>query len=279
MQVFATAKKGRTSKLSPGILVRILAIVLLLTFLLPGCNSQNNASHTKTQEAFSFIVCGDPQGNFSAFSKIVEAAKGVDFMIIAGDLTETGTPDEFANFNNLMKTSRVRFYCVPGNHDIISTTSTELYSQYFGAPYQSFDYKNSHFVLIDNSNPRLGFYPEERKWVEEDLRKARQKGFDHIFAVAHVPPGCVYSSRLSSEGKQGIEANRYLVPILSSGGVEELFCGHFHVYSREETQGMHLTITGGAGARPHLTEENGGFHHYILVKVRGKQKTLKVVRI
>ncbi|MDD5447861.1 MAG: metallophosphoesterase [Actinomycetota bacterium] len=266
-------------KLSRGVLVRILTIVLLLALLLPGCSSPNSASPLKSGENFSFIVCGDPHGNFSIFSKVVEAAKGVDFMIIAGDLTEKGTPDELSNFSNFMKTSGVRFYCVPGNHDIISASSTELYSQYFGAPHQSFDYKNSHFVLIDNSNPKLGFYPEEQKWVEEDLKKARQKGFNHVFAVAHVPPGCVYSSRFSSESKKGIEANKYLVPILSSGGVEELFCGHFHVYSREKTQGMYLTITGGAGAKPHLSEENGGFHHYILVQVKGKQKILKTIRI
>lgn len=225
---------------------------------------------------FRFIVCGDPQNNYEVFNKVLEAAKGVDFLIIAGDLTGSGTKTEFSNFVQVMKDSGVKYYCVPGNHDVAVSPVTGNYTTYLGAPHQSFDFQNSHFILIDDSTPDQGFYPAEQQWAKADLAAADKKGFEHIFAIAHVPSGFPYSGNPKDSDVQGIRANDELVPVLSDGGVQELFCGHLHLYEQYQERDMTITITGGAGAPLHTAN---GYHNYVLVDVNGKQYDQQVIRI
>ena len=268
----------------------ILAALLLITLaVVPGCGGSRPADtsppagtspeQVEGHPRFRFIVCGDPQNNYEVYSKVLEAAKSVEFLIIAGDMTGSGTTTEFANFVSAMEGSGVRYYCVPGNHDVATSPVDQNYREYLGAPYQSFNHQNSHFVLIDNGTPERGFYPAERQWVKSDLGAARQGGFEHIFAICHVPPGYPYSRRPDPAQEAGMEANKVLIPTLAEGGVEELFCGHYHAYKQFEEDGVLVTITGGAGAPLHVSAASGGFYHYILVDINGKQRTQKVVRI
>lgn len=228
---------------------------------------------------FRFIVCGDPQNNYEVFGRILEAARSVDFLIIAGDVTGSGTSTEFESFLSAVRDSGVRYFCVPGNHDVASGPVDEIYSRFLGTPYQSFDYENSHFILIDNSEPTRGFYPAEREWAKADLAGARARRPEHVFAVCHVAPGYPYSLGDPDSEAAGREANKHLVPLLEEGGVEELFCGHMHIYEQDRNEGLLVTVTGGAGAPLHMSPENGGYFHYVLVKVNGKQRRQTVVKI
>ncbi|MDD5749006.1 MAG: metallophosphoesterase [Actinomycetota bacterium] len=272
----------------------IITIIAVLLLALPniGCTgstpekSRSKSEHkveiTKKDESkanFKFIVCGDPHGNYEIFSKILQAAKDVDFLIIAGDLTAIGSQEEFETFKRVMQETGIRYYAVPGNHDVASLPVSLGYEKYIAPARLSFDYKNSHFVLIDNSTPELGFYPEERAWVENDLKKAREKKFTHIFAVCHVPPRYPYSPKASKAQIAGIEANNFLVPVLSAGGVCELFCGHLHIYEREKEDNLFITVTGGAGGPHQEIFGTKSFYNYVLVSVNGKEYSEKVVRL
>ena len=265
------------------------AVVCLVCFLAfaSGCSSGQppqtappssnpRTSPSDSGASFKFIVCGDPQNGYEVFDRVLQAAKSVDFLLIAGDLTGSGTPTEFQTFVNHMKASGVRYYCVPGNHDVATSPVSQAYTTYLGPPHQSFDYKNSHFLLIDNSTPSLGFYPAERQWAAADLKAAKAKGFEHSFAIAHVPPRFPYSAKASSDQIAGIDANDQLAPVLSKGGVEELFCGHVHTYEQEKEDNLLITISGGAGA-PLIGA--GSYHNYVLVEVNGRRRTQSVVRI
>lgn len=68
--------------------------------------------------------------------------------------------------------------------------------------------------------------------MRSDLKAARKKDFQHIFAVCHVPPGYPYSGKIDAAQIAGISANRELVPVLSAGGVEELFAATSTVICR-----------------------------------------------
>jgi Icc-related predicted phosphoesterase len=269
--------------------LRAIALIMLLAATLPiasGCGSAEPASSSPSSSpakgtpdgaaSFRFIVCGDPQNNYEVFDRVLAAAKSVDFLIIAGDLTGSGTPAEFETFKRAMAASGVKYYCVPGNHDVATSPVGQGYAQYIGPPHSSFDYKNTHFLLIDNSTPGLGFYPAERQWAAADLARAKSKGFEHMVAVTHVAPGWPYSAKASSEQIVGIDANHELVPVLKAGGVKDLFCGHVHGYEQETDSGVRITITGGAGA-PLMGMSS--FHNYVLVTVTGRRIEQNVVRI
>jgi Icc-related predicted phosphoesterase len=264
------------------------AALLILLLCLAGAGCGKNTAPSSTPRStpastsveggahFKFIVCGDPQNNYEVFDRVLAAAKNVDFLLIAGDLTGSGTSTEFQSFLNVIRASGVKYFCVPGNHDVATSPVNVNYQTYIGAPHQSFDYGNSHFLLIDNSTPSLGFYPAEQQWAAADLQAARKKGLEHSFAVAHVPPGWPYSARADRSQITGIDNNRQLVQVLKAGGVENLFCGHVHTYSQEEDDGVTITITGGAGA-PLMGADS--YHNYVLVEVDGQHVTQNVVRI
>lgn len=268
----------------------ILAVLLLALLAMGGCGGGSGggaASAPGTRpsspsaqggERFSFIVCGDPQNNYEVFDRVLEAAKSVDFLIIAGDLTGSGTATEFQSFVNAIDASGVKYYAVPGNHDVAASPVDGNYATYVGAPHSSFSYKNAHFILIDNSTPELGFYPAERAWARRDLDAARKKGYEHLIAVAHVPPGYPYSASATADQITGLDANHELIPVLSEGGVKNLFCGHLHTYMEERDDGVTVTITGGAGAPLHYIGGDA-YYHYVLVEVDGDRLTRKAVRI
>ncbi len=241
-------------------------------------DSAPSSSPAATSEHFQFIVCGDPQNNYEVFNRILAAAKSVDFLIITGDETGSGTATEFQTFLNDINPTGVTYYCVPGNHDVATTPVGQNYTTYLGAPHRTFDHKGSHFVLIDNSTQGLGFYPQEQAWVQADLAAAKKKGYAHIFAACHVPPGYPYSATATSAQIPGIDANQQLAPILKTGKVEELFCGHVHSYLEETDDGLPVIISGGAGA-PLLGIVGESYFNYVLVDVNGKQVTRQVVKI
>jgi len=264
----------------------LAVVLLLLLVLLPGCGGgtapEQGRSHkpaapgNQSEAHFRFIVCGDPQNNYEVFGKVLEAAKSVDFLIITGDVTGSGTRTELQNFLDFMRKSGVRYYCVPGNHDVATSPAEQNYTAYLGQPYQSFDYQNSHFLLIDNSTPELGFYASEREWARKDLERGRGKGYEHTFAVCHVPPTFPYQWTYDPSHEAGVRANDELIPLLASGGVEELFCGHVHGFKQYRQDRVLVKITGGAGA-PLLGSED--YYHYVLVEINGKNRTQQVIRI
>lgn len=266
----------------------LLAVLLLAAAVLAGgCSSGKPSTSNPTSSPatspgadsgarFKFIVCGDPQNNYDVFDRVLTAATSVDFLVIAGDLTGSGTATEFQSFLNKMRSSGVKYYSVPGNHDVATSPVTENYTNYIGPPHQSFDYKNSHFVMIDNSTPELGFYPAEQQWAAADLKAAKPRGYEHTFAVAHVPPRWPYSAKASSGQITGIDNNEQLAPVLSAGGVQQLFCGHVHTYEQDTEDGLLITITGGAGA-PVFGSDS--YHNYVLVEIDGKRRTQTVVKI
>ena len=269
--------------------VRAAAIVLLLCLAISvaGCGSggaRGTAPATTAavttaaadQASFSFIVCGDPQNDYEVFDTILAAARSVDFLVVAGDLTGSGTAVEFENFMSKVRASGVKCYFVPGNHDVATMPVQEGYARYIGQPHYSFDFSNTHFLMIDNSTPSLGFYPSEQAWAAADLKAAKSRRPQHVLAVTHVPPRYPYSATASKDQIAGIDANDKLVPVLKAGGAEELFCGHVHSFDEETVDGLRITITGGAGA-PLMGL--GSYHNYVLVQVNGRNLTQKVVRI
>jgi len=262
-------------------------LLLLVAVTLAGCGSGNPGSTnpatttprsapSDSRASFKFIVCGDPQNNYEVFDKVLAAAASVDFLIVAGDLTGSGTATEFGNFMDRVRASGVKFYGVPGNHDVATLPVDQGFARYVGPPHSSFDFKNTHFLLIDNSTPSQGFYPSERQWAAADLKAAGARGFEHMIAVAHVPPGYPYSAKASHDQIAGMDANDLMLPLLKSGGVEELFCGHVHNYLEEMEDGVRVTISGGAGA-PLMGLD--GYHNYVLVEVNGRSISQKAVRI
>jgi 3',5'-cyclic AMP phosphodiesterase CpdA len=185
---------------------------------------------------FRFLAFGDIG---RATTEQIQVASRVeqldpDLAILTGDIIyEAGeaqnfTPQYFDIYRSTI--ARVPFYPSLGNHDI-GTSFGQPYLDAFYLPpgpgnerYYSFDYSNAHFacieVVAENQAPNAAMLA----WLDADLAAT---GKTWKFVFFHIP---MYSNPGGHGGDPSIAAA--LDPILSFRGVDLVFQGHNHFYTR-----------------------------------------------
>lgn len=154
-------------------------------------------------------------------------------------------------------------YSAIGNHD--SYLSNKLYKENRGKLYYSFDYGNSHFIVLDNAqqfnNATLfmqpGNGPSQWKWLREDIKTPAA----HKFVFFHFP---VYGNRsmLDPQYLQATPPEKRqrevdeMIKLFRKNGVEYIVHGHLHSHERQELEGIvYLRTGGGGGSRASETDE------------------------
>jgi outer membrane protein assembly factor BamB len=99
------------------------------------------------------------------------------FLANTGDVCEAGTPDEYEVFRRVVKENlTLPIYSAPGNHDSRwNPLGKEGFTRGTGqALYQSWDYENVHFVLLDATVTLQHWGHFDRAmldWLDADLKK------------------------------------------------------------------------------------------------------------
>ena len=220
------------------------------------------------------------------YKKIIELinTSGVKFLIHVGDFTNRGEKMEYDKFKNYMETSlTIPYNMVVGNHDIIQDPSNKtLFKEYYGNPFRSFDDAGTHFVLLDNANPQIGFSEEELAWLRFDLEQNKDK---KIFLFFHRPIDVPYVQYFSIPAEESVEAqqrNEEFKKIINDYPIEEIYTGHLHSYfSYTLINKIPLTITGGGGSTPNLSflDNARSFIHFIKTEVNGQGHYNEIVEI
>jgi hypothetical protein len=159
-----------------------------------------------------------------------------DFAILTGDIIyEAG---EAANFDPQYFSiyrptiARAPFYPSLGNHDI-GTNNGQPYLDAFYLPtnsatgterYYSFDYGNAHFVSLEVTQEDTAPDATMLTWLDQDLAASAKPW---KFVTFHVP---AYSNAGGQGGDATIAAA--IEPILMNRGVDIVFQGHNHFYTR-----------------------------------------------
>ena len=191
-----------------------------------------------TTEPFRFLAFGDP--GRATPEQIAVAARieslHADLAILTGDIIYEGgeaanfTPQYFDIYRPTI--ARIPFYPCLGNHDVV-TSNGQPYLDAFYLPtnnptsierYYSFDYSNAHFVALEVTVEGAAPSAAMRAWLDADLA-ATTKHWKFVFF--HVP---MYSNPGGHGGDAAIAAS--LEPILDARGVDIVFTGHNHFYTR-----------------------------------------------
>jgi 3',5'-cyclic AMP phosphodiesterase CpdA len=199
---------------------------------------------------FRFIVFGDTQVttqqelNYLRDSAIAELADSdALFGVAVGDLVNDPL-HLFPRYQEVMGSTSFPTFYLPGNHDINFDSPDdefhlETYKRHFGAPYYSFDYGQTHFVLFDNIRYNVdegfeGTYngrvsDEQLAWFENDLRHVDP---DKLIVLAMHVALSNYVDR-DSEKHQETRRDR-IYQILEEGGFENVIslAGHSHTLER-----------------------------------------------
>lgn len=236
--------------------------------------------------SYSFAVCGDNRYEGierGVLGRIVDSAKarGADFIVDTGDVSTDGSVDQLKAYKDLTEAASIRFYSVPGNHDVGQGGVSGPWEEVMGpAYYFSFDHGGDHFVILDNADDRTGIPDDEMNWYISDLDANRNDRNTFIFT--HIPvsdPGLPLGHATGELGTAGLDSGQRMVAESTRAHTRAFFFGHIHAYLHYQLNGIPAYITGGAGAPFHLPALLGGYYHYLLVTVSGGEVNVEVVRL
>lgn len=288
-----------------------------------------------TNKPFKFVVYGDNRTQVKIHERVSRqiSKENSAFVINVGDVVSKGKilPQWIDEYFLPIRaySSTTPSYISIGNHEyggFWEQRKVPPFEKYVSHPigtvgstqyYFSFDYGNSHFIILDpnegeSSNDDSIISPDSQQynWFIQDLKEA-QKTSDWIFVIMHEPP---YSECWSGGYYDGEPPLRkYIVPIIEANNVSIVFAGHTHDYERglphkpydpKTGKGNNAAyiITGGGGASlddhkyheweqidlpdhkadPNSDEFDGGEYykyHYVVVEVNGKKIKVKAVEV
>jgi 3',5'-cyclic AMP phosphodiesterase CpdA len=121
----------------------------------------------------------------------INSLKNMDFIILSGDITETGKTSDIELSKKILDSLNKPYYIIPGNHDTKwSESGCTKFLQIFGNGRFVFDYGGIRFVgLHQGPIMRMGdgqFSPENLRWLDSTLSKISNTNLPIIF-VTHYP--------------------------------------------------------------------------------------------
>ena len=152
------------------------------------------------------------------------------------------------NLENGLIKKRENFYCITGIQKHIDKEFLEkdAFIEHFNinealgsntktGAYYSYDYENTHFVMLntnEDSKEFNNFSKEQIEWMKEDIAKAKKRGITWIIATIHKGPYTTSNHATDSDimGENGVRTK--IAPIFSELGVDLVLQGHDHGYAR-----------------------------------------------
>lgn len=282
-------------------LLRITGIILLAAFawsfapVVQLYLSKEPAPYTNTQaieklaankgDSFRFLVFSDSHGGFllsdGAALKMVRSMNRedrfkktpVDFAVSAGDVTFRGTERDFRIFNTIRSMIKYPVICAAGNHDDDSKKVRGLFRKYCGPNEVSFTDRNSYFIILDNTV--CDITKKQLSWLESELEKSLS--YAHRFVIMHKPPLSPYQQ---SWYRPELSAWPYkFMKLCEKYKVDIVFTGHEHMFRKSSYGGVRYVTTGGAGMPMEIPTSDGGYHHYIAVRVLGDYVDMEVRKV
>lgn len=162
-----------------------------------------------------------------------------DLVLIAGDLTQSGKPEDMAGFQTQIKGFHAPVWVVAGNHDVgakhipgkeggVTAARVDLYEKNFGPSFWSKTQSGVRVIGIDSSLLGSGLSREADQWafLETELDAPRKTP---TLLVTHYPlflttadePGGIYWNMEP-------QPRARLLTLLRRGGVRAVLSGHLH---------------------------------------------------
>jgi len=219
-------------------------MVLAAALWLSGCGAK--ASAQETEGPFSFIFMSDLQadpetGDYSAIGGLLDKALAHDsqprLLVLGGDSVNDGSSAaEWADFWAAAggRLDGVTVATAAGNHD-----SAPLLAEQFDYPesapaastegyFYTFTEGGAFFLMLD-SNIMGGGNATHAEWIKEQLASDAAKGANWRIAVTHHP--LWPAAEIPKDVQRAETMREVFLPLMSSGDVDVLLCGHQHMYS------------------------------------------------
>jgi predicted MPP superfamily phosphohydrolase len=162
----------------------------------------------------------------------MKAHAGVEFCLIAGDMTDQGKPEHHRAVRDILDTLGLPFYVVVGNHDYAkdgSATTRSGYDKVFRKQINyTFEHRGWQFVALDTSEglsfENTKIQPHTFRWVDETLFHLSKERPTII--LTHFPMG-------PSVKYRPLNTDELLEPF-KPYNVQTIFCGHYHAFTERK---------------------------------------------
>lgn len=236
-------------------------------------------------EHFGFIVFGDPHAGFiftdSAFLKLIRVMNResrykklpIDFALNLGDATfYKGHESNYRLYNKMRSLIRWPVVTALGNHDYVGG-GWRHFKKYVGVNEFSFADRNSVFIVLDNKITDLT--DEQFAWLESQLQAST--GYKHRFLFMHKAPISLYQQ--SWFRPELSPWSMRLMKLCEKYKVDIVFAGHNHMFQERTFGGVRYVTSGGAGMLTQIPEAEGGYLHYVVVRVYGDYVDYEVRKV
>jgi len=191
----------------------------ILAVVLTGCGSQ--------QEGLTFAHLTDVHVNPDSESEenlrsVVHDINqlGIDFVVVTGDLTNTGSNAELEAAKDVLDQLDIPYYAVPGNHETNWSESAGLkFNELFGN--DRFVFSRDEYLFVGfNTGPYMKMgdghvKQEDLQWLRRELEK-KKKPEQTLISMAHYPLA------------EGLDNWTEVTEILHTYDCRMAFCGHGH---------------------------------------------------
>lgn len=213
---------------------RLLTCLLLFVFIIGTLLPLPAKGSDPASNGFTFIHITDTHIGSAAGNKntprvlqeLLKNYRHAAFLVNGGDLTELGTPQEYAYYKELMAPLQMPLYHTPGNHESRWIDAGKSYfKKYFGMAYHSWNYQGIHFVALDSSmaNGQHGHFEKQMlEWLKGDLAKTGKT--TPVIIFTHHP---VFYDEVHPDSKF-MDNEWDLWTIIKDYNVPAIFTGHGH---------------------------------------------------
>jgi 3',5'-cyclic AMP phosphodiesterase CpdA len=170
--------------------------------------------------------------------------------------------DELDQFRALADSTGVPVFNAPGNHEMQSRREAiELLRDWGQDLYGSFDVGRHHFIALNTDEwCKEGRICEAQlDWLRADLADHREA--EAIFVFMHRPVFSWFQGDFNPEDAQTLER------LFATHPVRAVFASHDHFFHEERHGAVRYVTSGGAGSPLYAEPHEGGFAHYLLVRV------------
>jgi len=221
-------------------------------------------------QSFHFEILGDRTGE--AQPGVYEeawreaAADHPAFVLTVGDIIQGGDDAsaraEWTAVQRILKPYRaIPLYLTPGNHDIWSPASEALFREFARhAPHYSFDYRQAHFTVLDNSRDDQ-LSDAEMAFLRKDLVAHAAQPVK--FVLSHRPSWILDAMMRNPGFPVQHLAKKY--------GVGFVIAGHVHQMVHASVDGVEYMSVPSAGGHLRASKkyEDGWFFAHTDVEVSG----------
>ncbi|ADO77238.1 glycosyltransferase [Halanaerobium praevalens] len=274
------------SKLYLSILVIIILIIISYKIYAPYTIQDFKAVNIKNveklqanlkKEEYSFAVVGNIENSISIFDNQIlpQITKSqVDFIVSTGNNLRDGDESKYRVFYRTLAKLNLPFLTAIGEKEFDDGGNQNFY-KYFGPFYFAFELGDSYFIFLDTTaNTNLNW---QKKWLHNQLEMA--KGYQKKIVIMNKAPIKLNPDYLLDNKTKYINSKKtreFYQNIFSKFNVDQVFSSNLSLYHQESINGVHYTISGGAGGEL-IFDNDKSFYHYLVVNVspQGIELTMK----